>query len=538
MPLTALTKTVAESPTPQDSHISADLTVPMKLKKATYAASTKDVKVIYDGSKNFWRQRTSIDIYIVSHTVFHIIEVICFDHAAAFAAPRIYISKETLKPKLDSKDIEEKIRLRKEFFLRQKKPIVLEEILEEVLEDEIVHYITSKINLKETVNQFEVVISHQTHDALNPTVFAEVDLCCEKPVDLHPFDINYKKSTTYADFNSKLTQFREESNAVKKYNDNALHALYSDTAAFVHDLQEELEVEKKISPVKLRWLRAIKKVMARNTVKKMKARLAMMDKLQRMKLSGGFDITRGSRQQRKTLDNSFLEKLPPVNPKALPLSPHQQHLPHLSPRPYGSGGESINHILSPHQQHLLHLSPRPDSHHGLSPHHHLPPMQEALLEADAEDSESSKVFSAWTAAHNHVLPRVTGQLPSSSVASKTHRLDRKSFEPPSSPSLLHNTTSSSSNYHAASIAHTNHAEDLLVAAARPAPSLAASYREASLHAMGLEKALSIPHLDISTVEISHPVTATVEGKHHGVVHPHGAIAPNSILYVSHSMNRI
>lgn len=195
MPLTTNNKAATESSAPTDSHFSSETNV-VKLKKAAYAAPTKDVKVIYDGSKNFWRQRMSIDIFIVSHKVFHIIEVICFDHTAAFAAPRIYISKEALKPKLDSKDVEEKIRLRKEFFLRQKKHIMLEEILEEVLEDEIVHYITSKISLKETADKFEVIITHQTHDALNPTVFAEVDLYCEKPAELHPFEIIYKKSTT------------------------------------------------------------------------------------------------------------------------------------------------------------------------------------------------------------------------------------------------------------------------------------------------------------------------------------------------------
>jgi hypothetical protein len=193
MPLTQLNKAGAESSAHQESHSLAD---PPKLKKATYAAPTKEVKVIYDGSKNFWRQRMSIDIYIVSHKIFHMIEIICFDHAAAFAAPRIYISKETLKPKLDSKDVEEKLRLRKEFFLRQRKPYVLEEILEDVLEDEIVHFIISKINLKEAANQLEVVVTHQIHDALNPTAFVEVDLRCEKPVDLHPFEIVYKKSTT------------------------------------------------------------------------------------------------------------------------------------------------------------------------------------------------------------------------------------------------------------------------------------------------------------------------------------------------------
>jgi hypothetical protein len=152
-----------------------------------------------------------------------------------------------------------------------------------------------------------------------------------------------------------------------------------------------------------------------------------------------------------------------------------------------------------------------------------------MQEADVEDSESSKVYSTWAASHNHILPQVTGPLPSSghSVASKAHR---KSFEPPSSPSLLHPH----------SIAQMNHGEELLAAAGRPAPSLAASYREASLHAMGLEKALSIPHMDVTTTELSHSsITASDTKHHHGAVHPHGAIpAPNSTLYVSHSMNRI
>jgi len=74
-----------------------------------------------------------------------------------------------------------------------------------------------------------------------------------------------------AEFQIKLSQFRTESNAAKKHNENALNALYADNSVsniLAFKLHQELEFRRKCSKAKLRWIHAINKVMVQNYVEK------------------------------------------------------------------------------------------------------------------------------------------------------------------------------------------------------------------------------------------------------------------------------
>jgi len=165
-------------------------------KKASYTASS-DVKVIYEGSKSLWRQRISFDVFIVNHKLFKVIEVVCYNPAVDIEAPRMYFSSLKLKNKLDSSDVEEKVKSRQEFLIRQKKPVVYEDLMQEVVEDQIVHFITSKLNVIENEGKFGkfYVIVQQSGDVLNSIVTNE-DIVCEKPKDLQPLEISYHKTSS------------------------------------------------------------------------------------------------------------------------------------------------------------------------------------------------------------------------------------------------------------------------------------------------------------------------------------------------------
>ena len=155
-------------------------------KKVPYYGS-KNAVIVHEGSKTMWRQRTTLDIFIALHKAFHIMEVICFNPTLGMEADRIYASLDKFKNKLSQDDIDEKLRVRMEIYIRQKKIVPREEVLLEELEHQLVQYIVARLNLKDSSDEtaFEVTLS-------NPLSKVD-DILCEKPQSLEPIIINLSK---------------------------------------------------------------------------------------------------------------------------------------------------------------------------------------------------------------------------------------------------------------------------------------------------------------------------------------------------------
>lgn len=150
--------------------------------------------VIYEGSKNLWRQRLTIDIYIVKHCKLHILEVVCFLPHSSVEVPRVYISFQALVPILDEKEIEEKCNSRREFFLRQRKPVENDSILEKVTEDLAVAYIVSKIDLQSVSADHGHLISIDSKSHKGDVHIK--DIFCSKPHNLEPLIIKHNGLTS------------------------------------------------------------------------------------------------------------------------------------------------------------------------------------------------------------------------------------------------------------------------------------------------------------------------------------------------------
>ena len=86
--------------------------------------SNENVYVIHKCSKNFWRQRQIVDVYIIKHCIFHILEIVCFLPHLSVEVPRVYISSPALVELLDKEEIEENVTLEKNFSsVRERKSI-------------------------------------------------------------------------------------------------------------------------------------------------------------------------------------------------------------------------------------------------------------------------------------------------------------------------------------------------------------------------------------------------------------------------------
>lgn len=77
-------------------------------------------RVLYEGSKCFWRTRNTLDVTIVEHEDFAVVEVLAYDPGLDAEAPRLYLDDINLRSKVDATFIDRFVRLEKEKAMRKK----------------------------------------------------------------------------------------------------------------------------------------------------------------------------------------------------------------------------------------------------------------------------------------------------------------------------------------------------------------------------------------------------------------------------------
>ena len=158
--------------------------------------SNDTIFVIYDGSKTFWRQRLTVDIYVIKHSTLQILEVVYFLPHTSSEVPRVYVSISALLAYLDEREIKEKFNSRKEVLIRQRKPIDNNTILQKVTDDLAIAFLVSKIDLQSVSadHGYQIVIESKYHNGddnhTNGSFF------CAKPSNLEPLVIKHNASTS------------------------------------------------------------------------------------------------------------------------------------------------------------------------------------------------------------------------------------------------------------------------------------------------------------------------------------------------------
>lgn len=174
-------------PAPSSTHINKTLIKPI------YTCG-ENLAVLYEGSKNLWRWRQNVDIIIVSHKLFQILEVVCLIPRAIKEVSRVYLSHQVLEKRLNKEEIEEKIQSRKEFLLRQNKSVVLQAIADKVVEDLKVAYILARVDLLEEGPGFQVNIIERNCDGS----ISDAEFVCAKPEQLDPLELRNHQDNNVA----------------------------------------------------------------------------------------------------------------------------------------------------------------------------------------------------------------------------------------------------------------------------------------------------------------------------------------------------
>ncbi len=252
---------------------------------------------LYEGSKNFWRTRTNVEIRIIEHPVCHLLEIITFNIDTEQEGNRIYVNSPLLYSKLNKEDIDTKVSNKIEELSRQRKKANKEECLQQIQREMISAYITSRLTIPTnttTPGSFQINLTPMTgdvtimdtvtlpqNDSETPIIqqFERLDIqVLSLPATLEPLFIQRRRKTTSVDFAITLGALKEDAkklnNAMSKAQ-KAAGLMLSSVQGFQHEMSRKrfsFDPEH-MSVAKLRWLKAGRKVILLNTVDKVKKRL-------------------------------------------------------------------------------------------------------------------------------------------------------------------------------------------------------------------------------------------------------------------------
>lgn len=136
----------AAVPKTPETQVNLNLNVAQRISKP--ARDKSEMEVLFEGIKNLWKLRTSIDIYFILHkyTLVPTVEVIAFHPTLDVESNRMYISVPLLESKLDNDLIQVRIDAKKECLNRQKKAFSVMEIAQEVKMNILVDFLFSRID--------------------------------------------------------------------------------------------------------------------------------------------------------------------------------------------------------------------------------------------------------------------------------------------------------------------------------------------------------------------------------------------------------
>ncbi|RYH05912.1 hypothetical protein EON65_43550 [archaeon] len=157
------------------------------------------VEVIFEGSKTYWKARTTLEILIAFHLKQACYEVIVFHPDVGKEAPRIYLSAPILASKIDQKELQQRIADKKEAFIRSKKPANQVQITKECLEALIVQFVLNRLNiiLGTAPEDFSMAILPQTGDVIEDEEKRRMDVeLARKPDNVVPLESSFQKKIT------------------------------------------------------------------------------------------------------------------------------------------------------------------------------------------------------------------------------------------------------------------------------------------------------------------------------------------------------
>eukprot|EP01032_Pedospumella_encystans_P018783 gene18783-21376_t len=249
-------------------------------------------KLLYTGSKFFWRTQMNIEIDMYLHLLPYVIEVISFDPVKDHEATRIYLNYYTIQStleKLVSSDLEAaKLKELAEQRFHSHGQEAESVLREQLLLQRVITYILQRLHLDTTGSAGELIYVEEYGDG-----DLKSPLLADAPLALVPVSLTRRRHTTAGEIESTINNISVDHTAI----DNALTlaASYEQAtdphemqvqaanriAAHVHAAAEYMARKKmhpEVSTPKKRFIQAARKVIRQTLVTKTKAELVKREK--------------------------------------------------------------------------------------------------------------------------------------------------------------------------------------------------------------------------------------------------------------------
>lgn len=159
------------------------------------------LKVLFDGSKHFWRTQINIDVVVALHTNHNCIEIVSFNPSLALKAPRIYLDFSSVKARLNPSAINDKLQQMKEDALRAKRHFVAKDAMSTVISALSLQYIFQRLDFAPDCSKdnFRMVLSALTGDhVIDHDGYKVADCVTKCPQLLIPVTVDHKAKLRYA----------------------------------------------------------------------------------------------------------------------------------------------------------------------------------------------------------------------------------------------------------------------------------------------------------------------------------------------------
>jgi hypothetical protein len=155
----------------------------------------EDIEILFDGSKNFWRQKINPSIIFALHLNSKCVELIISNNG--LEAPRLYVDWTALKTKIDGTNFKEKLANKKEILIRQHKPIVENIVTKQLYNEMMNQYLISRLNVLGNWNEKEFLIELMVNigDIINEST-KKLDIQRSLPINLLQLEVFHEKTAT------------------------------------------------------------------------------------------------------------------------------------------------------------------------------------------------------------------------------------------------------------------------------------------------------------------------------------------------------
>jgi hypothetical protein len=173
--------------------------------ESTLKCSQNQVEIVYEGGKSFWKQRCTLDVFIIKHYLpleeenhqSLVVELVAYDPKGDRESNRIYLDYEGIITLVqNSVELSTLLEKKKENSLRAKKSFHVDVMTIVVQEELIANYVLSRLILGTMNNdKFEITLSPSFNDTLDEET-SSLSTILYKPLSLVPYVISRKKSVS------------------------------------------------------------------------------------------------------------------------------------------------------------------------------------------------------------------------------------------------------------------------------------------------------------------------------------------------------